>query len=103
MRIAQVIGKVTLSQSLPAFEGAQLPLVVPLGLASLQQKKIPWDADTLVAYDPLGAGLRGRIAMSEGAEAARPFLPELKPVDAYNAAILDTINLEEAKDDGQRA
>ena len=44
-------------------------------------------------YDDLGAGLGSRIAVSEGGEAAQPFLPEMKPVDAYNAAILDTIDV----------
>jgi hypothetical protein len=33
------------------------------------------------------------IAISEGAEAAQPFRPELKPVDAYCAAILDSVDL----------
>ena len=29
-----------------------------------------------------------------GAEAAQPFRPDVKPIDAYTAAILDTIHLE---------
>ena len=33
------------------------------------------------------------IAVSEGGEAAQPFQPEMKPVDAYNAAILDRIDV----------
>jgi microcompartment protein CcmK/EutM len=44
-----------------------------------------------VVYDDLGAGPGSRIAFSEGGEAAQPFYPLDKPVDAYNAAILDTI------------
>lgn len=99
MRIAEVIGKVTLSQCLPAFTGARLPMVVPLGLAQLQQGAA-WDGETLVVFDQLGAGQANRIALSEGGEAAQPFLPELKPVDAYNAAILDTLDIEEAKGNG---
>jgi ethanolamine utilization protein EutN len=39
----------------------------------------------------LGAGVGNRIAFSEGREAAQPFHPDMKPIDAYNAAILDTI------------
>jgi hypothetical protein len=31
--------------------------------------------------------------LSEGPEAAQPFLPELKPVDAYNAGILDHLDI----------
>ena len=34
-----------------------------------------------------------RIAVSEGGEAAQPFYPEMKPIDAYNAAILDSIHI----------
>ena len=44
-------------------------------------------------FDELGAGLGCRIAISEGGEAAQPFYPELKPVDAYNAAILDNVSI----------
>jgi len=31
--------------------------------------------------------------VADGAEAAQPFRPNLKPVDAYNSAILDEINI----------
>jgi microcompartment protein CcmK/EutM len=47
----------------------------------------------VVVYDELGAGLGSQIAMSEGAEAAQPFRPEIKPIDAYNAAVLDRVDL----------
>jgi ethanolamine utilization protein EutN len=48
-------------------------------------------------FDSLGAGNGSFVALSESAEAAAPFHPETKPVDAYNAAILDTINVETPK------
>ena len=51
-------------------------------------------ADQLVVWDELGAGVGSRIALSEGAEAAQPFRPDFKPVDAYAAAILDDIDLD---------
>ena len=50
-------------------------------------------AEELVVWDELGAGIGSRIALSDGAEAAQPFRPENKPVDAYNAAILDSIEI----------
>ena len=50
-------------------------------------------ADDLVAWDDLGAGIGDLIATSEGAEAAQPFRPEAKPVDVYNAAILDQVDI----------
>jgi ethanolamine utilization protein EutN len=47
----------------------------------------------LVVWDELGAGNGGLIAVSEGREAAEPFMPQIKPVDAYNAALIDSIDL----------
>ena len=93
MRIAKVIGSVTLSQSHPSFQGAILPLVVPQSRADLMGEK-GQEAESLVAYDQLAAGIGSLIALSESAEAAQPFRPEIKPVDAYNAAILDNVEIE---------
>jgi ethanolamine utilization protein EutN len=92
MRIGAVIGTVTLSRSHPSLRAASYRLAVPLSLANLRDN---YDelAEEIVVYDELGAGLGSQIAISEGAEAAQPFRPELKPVDAYNAAILDNIEL----------
>ncbi len=92
MRIAQVIGTVTLSRCLPSFRCASLRLVQPMSLDNLRGQ--PCTADEIVVWDDLGAGQGGQIAVSEGAEAAQPFRPELKPVDAYNAAILDCVNMD---------
>jgi len=92
MRIAKVIGTVTLNRFHPTLQGAGLRLVVPLSLANLAGEEEP-QADPLVAWDDLGAGMGSQIAISEGPEASRPFHPEVKPIDAYNAAILDEIVL----------
>ena len=43
MRIAKVIGTVTLSQWHESFQGASLRLVVPLSLAELQGDELPFD------------------------------------------------------------
>jgi ethanolamine utilization protein EutN len=67
-------------------------LAVPLTLAELTAAS-EGAGEALVVYDDRGAGHGSRIAISEGGEAAQPFHPELKPVDAYNAAILDSISL----------
>ena len=93
MRIAEVIGSVVLNRCHPSLIGAQLKLSVPLSSENLQQGTKPSGEELLVVYDPLGAGIGNRIAMSEGGEAAQPFRPELVPVDAYNAAILDEIDV----------
>ena len=44
-------------------------------------------------YDELGSANGARIAVSDGAEASAPFYPDQKPIDAYNAAILDHIEV----------
>jgi ethanolamine utilization protein EutN len=92
MRIAKVIGTVTLSRYHPTFKGATLKVVVPLALENLTGEAEAM-AEEVVAWDDLGAGIGDQIALSEGLEAARPFRPEPKPVDAYNTAILDHIDL----------
>jgi len=48
----------------------------------------------VVVWDELGASVGSIIAVADGGEAAQPFRPELKPVDAYNSAILDEINIQ---------
>ena len=92
MRIAQVIGTVTLSRCHPTFVGGSLRLCVPLSLQNLAIDA-PLTAEELVVWDELGAGIGSKIALSEGAEAAQPFRPHDKPVDAYNAVILDSIEI----------
>jgi len=92
MRIAKIIGTVTLNRHHPSFTGARLKLAVPYSLDELTNDAEP-AGDTLVVWDEIGAGIGQRIAMAEGPEAAQPFRPEVKPVEAYNAAILDHIDL----------
>ena len=96
MRIGEVIGYVTLSQVHPALHGARFALAVPLTLDNLTGISTA-RGEELVIYDDLGAGIGSRIAMSDGGEAAQPFLPEIKPVDAYNAAILDSVQMDRAQ------
>jgi ethanolamine utilization protein EutN len=61
-------------------------------LEDLTSGRAPTDEE-LVVYDEFGAGLGDRVMLSEGAEAAQPFYPELKPIDAYVAGILDDVNI----------
>lgn len=92
MRIGQVIGTLTLSRSHSSFVGARLRLVVPLSLANLSHEAPP-TAEPIVVWDELGAGDGQWIAISEGPEAAQPFRPEVKALDAYAAAILDDVSI----------
>ena len=93
MQIFKVIGNVTLSRSHPSFQGARLLATEPTG-SSAVGGPAPTDPDLVIVWDDLGAGLGSQIAVSDGAEAAQPFKPVLKPVDAYNSAILDEISFE---------
>ncbi len=92
MRIAEVIGTVTLSRVHPSLAGARWVLAVPFSLKALRDGRPP-DGEDLVVFDSLAAGSGSRIGFSEGGEAAAPFLPEKKPLDAYCACILDHVNL----------
>ncbi len=89
MRIAEVIGSVTLSRVHPSLIGARWVIGVPFSLKALKEDAP--DGEDLVIYDDLGAGIGARIGFSEGAEAAAPFHPKKKPVDAYCACLLDNI------------
>ena len=93
MRIAEVIGTVTLSRWHPSLAAGSYRLARPLTLDELTSGATP-AGEPLVVYDELGAGMGSRIALSESREAAMPFHPEVKPIDAYNAAILDTVRVQ---------
>ncbi len=92
MRIAEVIGTVTLSRPHPALAGSRLLIAIPFSLKALQEGTAP-DGEDVIAYDDLGAGQGARISISEGREAAMPFHPEKKPLDAYCACILDSVTV----------
>ncbi len=93
MRIAKVIGNVTLNRAHPSFDGARLRLAIPLTLDNLLDENAELRGEFEVVWDDLGAGDGNLIAMAEGPEACRPFRPDKKPVSAYNAAILDDIEV----------
>jgi len=92
MRIAEIIGTVTLNRWHPSLSGGSYRLARPLSASDLTGATTP-SAEPLVVYDELGAGIGSRIALSESREAAMPFHPEVKPIDAYNAAILDAVRV----------
>lgn len=92
MRIAEVIGHVTLSEMHPALSGARWVIGVPLSANGLAGKK-KGRGEPIVIFDEFSAGHGAAIAVSESAEASAPFHPEQKPLDAYNAAILDSVTL----------
>jgi microcompartment protein CcmK/EutM len=90
MRIAKVIGTVTLSRCHPSLTAARWIIGVPFSLKALREHGEP-DGEDLVIFDYLGAGFGQQIGFSEGGEAAAPFAPEKKPVDAFCGCILDQV------------
>ena len=96
MRIGEVIGTVTLSKCHPSLKGARIKLVRALSWDNLSGRSDE-TLEEIAVFDELGAGIGSRIALSEGREAAMPFYPDVKPVDAYNGAILDTLDFEMPK------
>jgi len=101
MRIGEVIGTVTLNRQHPSLHGGRFKIAVPLSLDDLAGGGGP-PAEELVVYDEIGAGIGHRIAITEGREAAQPFYPEVKPLDAYCSAILDQVTLQLSEDESQR-
>jgi ethanolamine utilization protein EutN len=93
MRIAEAIGTVTLSRCHPSLEGYRWVIGVPFSLQALGVGRP--DGEDFVILDELGAGHGQRIGVSEGTEAAMPFQPEKKPLDAYCACLLDTVVINE--------
>jgi len=95
MRIARVIGRVTLSRVTPALKGGRWLIASPFLAEQLES----WDTNketrspeaSAVVYDDIGGGIGDTIAYVEGREAAMPF-PEPSAVDALNLAIVDQIN-----------
>ena len=101
MRVAKVIGKVTLNKHVPEIKPGSYLLVRTCNRGTLAGKNDGND-ETLVLYDPLAAREDDLVGLVEGREAAAPFHPQKVPFDSYNACILDTINftpvLEEVPD-----
>jgi ethanolamine utilization protein EutN len=94
MRIGKVIGRVTLSDAYETLVGGRFLLVEVQDRYSLAGKARR-SGESLVVYDHLGAGEGDVIAFTESREAAMPFYPEKRvPLDAYNAAILDVVEVE---------
>ena len=93
MKLYKAIGNVTLSRCHPSFEGAKLLATEPEGHKTYGSTD-PGTPDLLVVWDDRGAGDGSLLAVSDGAEAAQAFRPDLKPVDAYCSAILDSLQVD---------
>jgi microcompartment protein CcmK/EutM len=94
MRLGTVIGRVTLSVTVPALSGARWLIVSPFTREHFQRgTETPPGMSkdhSLVVYDNLGGGVGQTIGFVEGREAAQPF-QAATPIDAINAALVDEI------------
>ena len=88
MRLATVIGRVTLSVRHPSLRGERLMVAQPWTSKSIGTEG-PHGA-AIVVYDELGADVGQTITISEGAEATRPFAKGT-PIDAYCSSLVDTV------------
>ncbi len=95
MRVAQVIGRVTLNVQDPSFKGGRWLMVNPLDAgqfnAACQTAPSISAQSSLVAYDNLGAGDGDIVGIVEGAEATAPFDFPI-PIDAITVAIFDSLS-----------
>ena len=88
MRLGTVIGRVTLSQSVPQLKGARWLLISPFNRKHFQQGHQPLnqitDEPSLVIYDNLGGGVGDTVGFVEGREAASlltlpfPLMPSMQ-------------------------
>jgi len=109
MRLGSVIGRVTLSVTVPPLEGGLWLIVSPFTREQYSRAGVSPASDlldpagrgrdacptlsaepSLIVYDDLGAALGQTIGFIEGREAACPF-DKPAPVDAINAALVDEI------------
>ena len=94
MRLGKVICRVTLSQMIPAFEGGRWLVVNPYTRDQFQHGDTPPGGlsaePSLVVFDALGGDVGQTLGFIEGREASAPF-PKPTPVDAINAALVDTV------------
>jgi microcompartment protein CcmK/EutM len=94
MRVAQVIGRVTLSIQDPSFKGGRWLMVNPLDAGQFNDacQKAPalTSQSSLVAYDNMGAGEGDIVGIVEGAEATAPFDFPI-PIDAITVAVFDSL------------
>ena len=94
MRIARVIGKVTLNKKMAEILPGSYLLVRPFNRGTLAGANKGSEDETVVLFDPLAAREGDLVGLVEGREASVPFHPAKVPFDAYNACILDDLDFQ---------
>jgi ethanolamine utilization protein EutN len=94
MRLGTVIGRVTLSETVPSLIGARWLIVSPFTREHFQSgSETPAGLSkepSLVVYDDLGGNVGQTVGFIEGREAASPF-DGPTPIDAITGALVDEI------------
>ena len=93
MRFGIVRGHMTLAPAIDSYRSRTLAIVEPVTMENLRARNGQGGGKALVAIDELGASAGQLVAFTEGREAANPFWPELVPVDAYVAMIVDAVDV----------
>ena len=88
MKIARVIGNTTLGRMDPTLHASNLRCVEVVESIDDIANLTP-GGDLIVAWDLCGCSNGDLVALAEGPEAAAPFKPDVKPLDASIVAILD--------------
>jgi len=92
LRIGVVRGHVVLSIALPELRGTRFLIVEPVTAENLAKNDGSGGGKALIVADQLGPGIGQLIAFTEGSEAANPYWPNLVPVDAYCALIINDVD-----------
>jgi ethanolamine utilization protein EutN len=94
MRLGKVIGRVTLSATVPSLIGARWLVISPFNREFFQRgTEAPAGLSrepSLVIYDELGGGVGDTVGFVEGREAAMPFA-QPTPIDAINTALVTEV------------
>ena len=93
MKLARTIGTVTLARSHPALAAAKLRCVELVDSIDRIHDQ-PLGGETVVGWDLCSTGIGDLVALAEGPEAAQPFRPDVKPLDASIVALIDHVELD---------
>lgn len=100
MKLARVVGNVTLSRCHPALESGSFRCVeIAMEIAAKNDDgnedplhSVALLPDTVIAWDLVGSRNGDAVAIAEGPEAAAPMRPQIVPVDAAIVALIDAID-----------
>ncbi len=89
MQIARVKGSVVSTNKAEKLHGLKLLIVVPIELATFEEKGSP-----IVAIDTVGAGAGEVVMLCGGSSSRQTVITENKPSDMAIVAIIDSIEIE---------